>query len=258
MSPVIYTVDIETRPNEVYAWGLRDQQIGLSQVIRPAGLLMFAAQRHGSKKVEAHTEWDGYEAMVARSHEIYDQADYIVTYNGARFDNSWLRAVWAEAGLTPPSPWRDVDLYRTVRKFNWPSRKLAFVCQQLGLDLKTDPGGFATWDHILRGTPEQQSKARNRMVKYCRNDVRITTQLYDRLLPWVDGLNVPLFNSGGTDTGTSLVGASCTRCGGTTIHSKGWAYTTTTRYRRYQCKGCGGWMRAAKSEPVVSAVLRNG
>jgi hypothetical protein len=219
---------------------------------------MFAAQKHGCKKVEAHAEWDGYDQMVARSHEIYDQADYIVTYNGARFDNSWLRAVWAEAGLNPPSPWRDVDLYRTVRKFNWPSRKLAFVCQQLGLDLKTDPGGFATWDHILRGTPEQQVKARNRMVKYCKNDVLITTQLYDRLLPWIDGLNVPLFDSGGNDTGTSQGAAKCTRCGGSKIHSRGWAYTTTTRYRRFQCKGCGGWMRAAKSEPVVSAVLRNG
>jgi hypothetical protein len=149
-------------------------------------------------------------------------------------------------------------LYRTVRKFNWPSRKLAFVCQQLGLDLKTDPGGFATWDHILRGTPEQQVKARNRMVKYCKNDVLITTQLYNRLLPWIDGLNVPLFDSGGNDTGTSQGAAKCTRCGGSKIHSRGWAYTTTTRYRRFQCKGCGGWMRAAKSEPVVSAVLRNG
>jgi hypothetical protein len=95
-------------------------------------------------------------------------------------------------------------------------------------------------------------------VKYCKNDVLITTQLYNRLLPWIDGLNVPLFDSGGTGTGTDQASASCTRCGGNRIHSKGWAYTTTTRYRRFQCKGCGGWMRAAKSEPVVSAVLRNG
>lgn len=243
MAPAIYTVDIETRPNEVYAWGLRDQTVGLSQIIRPAGLLMFAAQRHGQSKVEAHTEWDGYEQMVQRAWDIYDQADYIVTYNGARFDNSWLRAVWAEQGLTPPSPWRDIDLYRTVRKFNWPSRKLAFVCEQLGLDLKTDPGGFQTWDHILRGTEEQQAKARNRMVKYCRNDVRITTQLFDRLLPWIDGLNIPLI------TGDDSACEACTRCGSHDVQSRGYAYTTTMRYRRYRCMACGGWMRHRKSEP---------
>lgn len=244
MAPEIWTVDIETRPNEVYAWGLRDQNVGLSQIIRPAGLLMFAAQKHGTKKVESHAEWDvSHEAMVRRAWDIYDAADYIVTYNGARFDNSWLRAVWAELGLTPPSPWRDIDLYRTVRKFNWPSRKLAFVCQQLGLDLKGDPGGFDTWDEILRGEGDVRDKARARMVKYCKNDVKITTQLYDRLLPWIDGLNIPLVTG-------ELTTQACTRCNSTNIHQRGWAYTTTSRYRRYRCMDCGGWMRNRRSEPA--------
>ena len=242
MAPVLYTVDIETRPNEAYVWSLHgDQHVGLSQIIRPAGLLMFAAQKHGQSKVEAHTDWDGYEAMVQRAWDIYDEADYIVTYNGARFDNSWLRAVWAEAGLTPPSPWRDIDLYRTVKKFNWPSRKLAFVCQQLGLDLKGDPGGFATWDDILRGEGAARDRARARMVKYCRQDVRITTQLFDRLLPWIDGLNIPLH--------IDCEHQACNRCNSTNVHRRGWAYTTTYRYARFRCMDCGGWMRARKSEP---------
>lgn len=240
--PEIWTVDIETRPNEVYTWGLRDQNVGLSQIIRPAGLLMFAAQKHGQNKVEAHTGWADYESMVQRAWDIYDQADYIVTYNGARFDNSWLRAVWAENGLTPPSPWRDIDLYRTVKKFNWPSRKLAFVCQQLGLDCKTDPGGFQTWDDILRGDPWARAAAQKRMVRYCKNDVKITTQLFDRLLPWIDGLNIPLV--------TDCEHQACNRCNSTSIQQRGWAYTTTMRYRRYRCNDCGGWMRNRRSEPA--------
>lgn len=256
MSPEIWTIDIETRPSEVYAWGLRDQNIGINQIIRPGGLLMFAAQKHGNKTVEARTEWDGYEDMVGRAWEIYDAADYIVTYNGARFDNKHLRAAWAELGMAPPSPWRDVDLFKTVGKFNWPSRKLAFVCQKLGVDHKTDPGGFETWDHILRGTEAQQIRARRRMVKYCKNDVFITTQLFHRLLPWIDGLNVPLI-SGGNDGDTSGDEATCTRCGGTSIQQRGWAYTTTYRYKRYRCMGCGGWMRDKRSEPTPNAELRN-
>jgi hypothetical protein len=125
------------------------------------------------------------------------------------------------------------------------------VCQQLGLDLKTDPGGFATWDHILRGTPEQQVKARNRMVKYCKNDVLITTQLYDRLLPWIDGLNVPLFDSGGTGTGTSQGVASCTRCGGSKIHSRGWAYATATRYKQWVGTRAGS---SGRSTPGIGGI----
>lgn len=256
MAPEIWTIDIETRPSEVYAWGLRDQNIGINQIIRPGGLLMFAAQRHDSKTVEAWAEWDSYEQMVTRAHEIYDRADYIVTYNGARFDNKHLRSAWAELGLTPPSPWRDIDLFRTVGKFNWPSRKLAFVCAQLGLDLKTDPGGFETWDHILRGTTEQQKKARARMIRYCKNDVKITTQLFHRLLPWIDGLNVPLI-SGGSEEDTSQDVVLCTRCAGANIQQRGWAYTTTYRYRRYCCADCGGWMRDKKSEPLANMDLRN-
>lgn len=256
MSPDIWTIDIETRPSEVYAWGLRDQNIGLSQIIRPGGLLMFGAQKYGSKTVEAHADWDGYEQMVKRSHEIYDAADYIVTFNGVRFDNKHLRAAWAELGLAPPSPWRDIDLFKTVGKFQWPSRKLAFVCQKLGVDHKTDPGGFETWDHILRGDEKQREIAQRRMIRYCKNDVKITTQLFQRLLPWIDGLNVPLI-SGGNDEDMSQAVATCTRCGGQQIQRRGWAYTTTYRYKRYQCMGCGGWMKDKKSEPVFNADLRN-
>ena len=246
--PNIFVVDIETRPTEAYVWGLRDQNVGLSQVIRPGGLLMFAAQERGKKRVETHAEWNGYEDMVKRSWEIYDAADYIVTYNGASFDNKHFKAAWAELGLTPPSPWRDIDLYRTVRKFQWPSRKLAFVCKQLGLDHKTDPGGFETWDHILRGTDEQKVKAQRRMSMYCANDVRITAQLFERLLPWVDGLNVPLY--------VEADKPACTRCGSEKVQRRGWAYTTTLRYARFACMDCGGWMRSKSSESHPAASLR--
>jgi len=256
LSPEIWTIDIETRPSEVYAWGLRDQNIGISQIIRPGGLLMFAAHQRGSKKIEAHAAWDGYELMVERAHAIYDRADYVVTFNGVRFDNKHLRAAWAEMCLPPPSPWRDIDLFRTVGKFNWPSRKLAFVCDKLGLNLKSDPGGFETWDHIIRGNPEQKEKAQRRMIRYCKNDVKITSELFDRLLPWIDGLNVPLI-SGGSDEDTQQAAAMCTRCGGGNIQARGWAYTTTYRYRRFCCTDCGGWMRDKKSEPVANADLRN-
>lgn len=246
MSPVIYTVDIETRPNEVYAWGLRDQNIALSQIIRPGGLMMFAAQRHGSRSIASWAEWDGWQDMVKAAHRIYDEADYIVTYNGASFDNKYLRSAWAELGLGPPSPWRDIDLYRTVKKFAWPSRKLAFVCQKLGVAYKTDPGGMKTWDDIIRGDEDAARRARDRMVRYCRNDVRITSALYSRLLPWIDGMNVPMF-----DAGDEVGAPACTRCGSSAVQSRGYAYTTTYRYRRFWCSECGGWMRHKSSEPLT-------
>ena len=248
--PKIVVVDIETRPSEVYAWALFDQTIGINQIIRPGGTIMVAAQWLGEKKVTVKSEWDaggGYEGMMRWAHSVYDEADYVVTFNGARFDNGHLRAAWAELGLAPPSPWRDLDLYRTVKKFNWPSRKLAFVCQQLGLDLKTDPGGFSTWVDILTGEGKRRDDARRRMAKYCSNDVRITTQLFERLRPWIDGLNLPLY-------GDEEESMACNRCGSDDVHRRGFAYTTTTRYRRFNCQACGGWMRSRTSEPLRSGL----
>lgn len=250
MAAEIYTLDIETKPNEVYTWGLFDQNIGISQIIRPGGVMMFAAKRYGDKKIEAHCEWDDYTAMVTRAWEIYDAADYIVSYNGAHFDTKHLQAAWVQAELPPPSPWREIDLLRTVRKLQLPSRKLQYVCSTLGLDHKTDPGGFETWVQILRGEGEEQAKARNRMVKYCKNDVKITEQLFDRLRPWITGMNLPLYGEDSTEM-------ACTRCSGTNLTRRGYAYTTTYRYQRYRCNGCGGWLRSKKSEPFTNAELRN-
>jgi DNA polymerase elongation subunit (family B) len=252
-APKIVTLDIETRPNEVYAWGLRDVTVGINQIIRPGGIIMVAAQWHGQKKVTVRSEWDadGYEGMIRWAWDVYNAADYVVTFNGARFDNSHLRAAWAELGLTPPAPHRDIDLFRTVRKFNWPSRKLEFCCKQLGLPHKTDPGGFSTWTDILTGEGKKRDAARKRMADYCANDVKITTALYDRLLPWIDGLNVALINGTGDDADAPV----CNRCGSESVIRKGTAHTNSVSYKRYLCNGCGGWLRGRKSMPHRTALV---
>jgi hypothetical protein len=255
-SPKIFVYDIETSPNLVYSWGLFDQRIGINQIVQPQDILCFAATRLGSKKVESRAAWDDYDVMVQGLWTLMDEADYLVGYNQVSFDDKHVKAAFAKAGMPPPSPYRSIDLLRVVRKnFKFPSHKLAYVCDALGLDLKTDPGGFDTWKQILDPESPNREAAQKRMVRYCRNDVRITTQLFQRLLPWIDGLNIPLI-SGGTDSDTSTV-AKCTRCDGESIQQRGWAYTTTYRYKRYRCMDCGGWMRDKKSEPLVGSDLRN-
>jgi hypothetical protein len=212
--------------------------------------MMFAAQWHGKKKVEVHSEWDegGWSGMIRAAWSVFDSAEYVVSYNGASFDSAHLRAAWAELGMPPPSPWREIDLYRTVKKFRWPSRKLEFVCKQLGLEHKTDPGGFKTWTDILDGEGKVRDAARKRMAAYCANDVKITTALYFRILPWIDGLAVPLF------TGEDEAAMACNRCGSEDLQRRGWAYTTTTKYRRWRCNDCGGWARSRKSESIKTVL----
>lgn len=257
MSPRIFCYDIETSPNLVYSWGLWDQNIGINQIVETQAILCFASTEIGSNKIESRTAWGSYDDMIQRLWDIMDTADYLVGYNQIAFDDKHVKAAFIKAGLPPPSPYRSIDLMRVVkRNFKFPSNKLAFVCESLGLDLKSDPGGFSTWKNILDPASPKREAAQRRMVRYCRQDVRITAQLFHRLLPWIDGLNVPLY-SGGKEGDTSEGVAKCTRCGGINIHQRGWAYTTTYRYRRFRCMDCGGWMKHKKCEPLVNTDLRN-
>ena len=145
----IWTVDCETRPHEVYTWSLHQEHHSLSDLIQPGGVMMFAAKKLGGK-MESHAEWDGREKMIHRLWEIYDSADAIISYNGVSFDHKHFRAEWALAGLPPPSPWIDIDLLKTVRRMNLPSRKLAYATAAFGLESKMDPGGMEMWRQIIR------------------------------------------------------------------------------------------------------------
>lgn len=253
MPPKITVYDIETSPNLVYAWGLFDQSIGISQVVEPQDILCFAATEVGSNKIQSHAAWGGYAEMLQSLWEMMDRSDYIVGYNQIGFDDKHVKGAFARAGMPPPSPYRSIDLLRVVKKnFRFPSNKLAYVCEALGLDLKADPGGFATWRAILDPEHPDRKSAQRRMIRYCRQDCKVTAQLFDRLLPWIDGLNVPLYS------GDDQVAVSCTRCGSQSIQQRGWAYTATTRYKRMVCMDCGGWMRSAKTEPLGNReLLRN-
>lgn len=246
--PNILVYDIETTPNLVYAWGLWDQNIGINQIVEPQDILCFAASWVGSPKVEAHASWDGYEAMLDRLHALMDEADYVVGYNHAGFDNKHVRAAFAKAGMTPPSPHRDIDLLRVVKKqFKFPSHKLDYVCRSLGLDTKIETGGMDLWTRCMGGDEAAQRK----MLRYNRQDVKVTTQLFERLIPWIDGLNLPLYSDDEDES------PRCMKCGGGNLHSRGWAYATSYRYKRFRCMDCGGWMRDKKCEPTPNTGLRN-
>jgi DNA polymerase elongation subunit (family B) len=237
-APKILVVDIETKPNLVYAWGLFDQRIGINQIVEPQDIICFAAQWVGASKVEVHAAWDDYPAMLQRLHDLYSEADFVVGYNQKNFDNKHIMAALAKAGMTPPAPWRDVDLLHVVRRhFKFPSNKLDYVCQALGLGKKVETGGMDLWTACMAGDAAAQRK----MLNYNKQDVKITTELFHRLTPWISGVNF------GVHSGDSDERPTCTNCGSTNVIRKGTAITTSVSYKRYLCE-CGKWLRARRSE----------
>lgn len=244
--PRILILDIETAPSLAYVWGLWDQRVGLNQIVDVSTVLCFAAKWHGKPKIHfASDHHDGHDTMVRRAHELLDEADAVVTYNGRAFDIKHLHREFLLAGLGPPSPHRDIDLLLVARrKFKFASNKLAHVSTQLGLDGKAETGGFELWRDCMAGS----ATAWATMKRYNIQDVHQTEQVYDRLLPWIDnhphwGLYGPRFQTEDR----------CQRCGSAELIRRGYYVTNVGRYTKFRCEGCKSYSRGRNRVGNVDA-----
>lgn len=229
----ILAIDIETSPNIVYTWGLFDQNIGLNQIVETSGVLCFAAKFLGEKRVHFYSvHKHGREAMVQAAHDLLSEADVVMHYNGKRFDIPHLNREFVEAGLTPPEPYKQIDLYLVSRRvFKFQSNRLDHVTQQLGLEGKVQHEGFDLWRRCLAG----DETAWKTMERYNRRDVTLLEDLYEILRPWIPNHpNRALYdNRPGT----------CPKCGGTHLQRRGTERTAVSEYPRFQCQTCGAYFR---------------
>ena len=178
-------LDIETTPMQVYAWGLWDQNISIDQIIKSTEMLCFGARWGGSKKVIFKSvHHDGKKAMLEELKNLMEEADVLVGWNSAAFDHKHINREFLENGITPPSPVKDLDLMSIVKaNFLFPSNKLDYVAQKLGVGAKVKHSGFSLWIKCMEG----DSKAWAEMKKYQIQDVNLLIDLYDILLPWFVG-----------------------------------------------------------------------
>jgi len=178
-------LDIETTPMQVYTWGLWDQNISIDQIIKSTEMLCFGARWGGTKKVIFKSvHHDGKEAMLKELHKLMEEADVLVGWNSAAFDHKHINREFLENGMQPPSPVKDLDLMSGVKaNFQFPSNKLDYVAQKLGVGAKVKHSGFKLWLDCMAGN----KKAWEEMKKYQIQDVNLLIDLYDLLLPWFVG-----------------------------------------------------------------------
>ena len=231
-------LDIETAPAVAYVWSLFKQNIGIDQIISPTRLLCFSAKWHDSEEMMFHksAKEDGrdFDRMVRAAHALLSEADAVCHYNGSSFDVPRLNQEFLRVGLKPPPPVAQIDLYRTVAsKFSLTSNKLAFVGPYLKIGEKVKHEGWGLWTACLAGDKD----AWERMEAYNKQDVLLLEQLYEKILPWIDGHpNAALF----VDNDKPI----CPTCGSERIHRRGSRYGITLSYARFVCLDCGRWSRA--------------
>lgn len=239
-------VDLETAPNIAHVWQLWDVNVSLNQLIVPSYILCWAAKWDGERDVHfarvRHDARGGVvpasrRVMLERIHALLSQADAVVTYNGARFDLPKLRGEFIAAGLDPPAPFKSIDLFLTARRLGYPSSKLAYVAQALGVGSKVKHEGHDLWKACMA----DDEAAWGRMRRYNEGDVRLQERVYHRLRPWIAGHpNAGLYVDGDDPV--------CPRCASKRLQRRGFAAKNERKFQRFQCSGCGGWSTAAKAD----------
>lgn len=232
--PRILSIDIETSPVVAHAWALFKQNIAINQIIERPRTICFAAKFLDERKVHFYSEFEhGQDDMYRAAHALLSEADVVMHYNGDRFDLPRLNTEFIMSGLTPPAPFKSIDLLKVVRKnFNFTSNKLAYVAEQLGLSGKIQHSGHDLWIKCLAGDP----KAWAQMKRYNVQDTKLLEELYEKVRPWI---------TGGPNYGLySNEADACPNCGSTDLVRQGYALTGMGKFQRYQCRDCGTWSRS--------------
>jgi hypothetical protein len=252
MSAKILVLDIETQRAIVETFDLWPKYININQIRVPTRILCFAAKWHDEDEVMFHAAWDEdrdyhvkpkqYREMIKVAWDLLNEADFVVTWNGNRFDNQWFMAEFGRLGFGPPSPFKSLDLFVVAkRKFGQGlmSLKLDWSARQWLGDKKVTHSGVDLWGDIRYGTKDEKAFAQGLMTTYNIHDVTLTDQLFERYLPWI-GANFAMYDEDHIDREV------CPYCESPKIVKRGKAPALTYMYQRYYCKDCKGWSKGKK------------
>lgn len=177
----VLLLDIETAPNLVAVFSLKNKYISPQYIMEHGYVLCFTAKWLGCKDKYFAKTTDGHLEMLRDIHALLSECEAVVHYNGKKFDIPTLNAEFLMHGLTPIENLVQIDLYGLVRRtFNFPSYKLDYVCQRLGLGKKVNSGGWETWKQAMKLNP----KAWRTMEKYNKGDIVLLERLYKKVRPW--------------------------------------------------------------------------
>jgi DNA polymerase elongation subunit (family B) len=239
----ILYLDIETTPNLGYIWDIWNDNISKEMLNESQEILCFAyAWNDEDVNFSSVYQAGGEEAMFQRLNNVLNEADAICHYNGIKHDMPHINTQLIMHGFGPPSPYKNIDLYRTIKsKFKFTYNSLDFVSKQFGLKGKEKHSGFDTWRGCMKNDPEAWAE----MEKYNRQDVHITRELHKIVLPWISGHPSAALYSG------RIV---CPACGSAAMQRRGFSYTSVSQFQRYQCQNCGKWSRESKKTDGTTIV----
>lgn len=238
----VLILDIETSPLLVYVWNLKDQYVGLNQMVRDWHIMAWSAKWLG-EPASAIRYYDQRNLKVGNDLPILrplwrllNEADIVLTQNGKSFDAKKINARFMLHGMQPPSPYKHLDTYLIVRNAaSFTSHSLEYLSEKFCTKYKklshAKFPGLSLWLECLKGN----KAAWDEMRLYNIHDVLATEELYEKVKAWTPKTAPALFY-------VKDVSTKCRRCGKSDkMRRKGKEMTRRGFVQKYQCQGCGAW-----------------
>lgn len=235
--------DLESAPLKAWVWRAHDNYIAPERLEHDTFLLTWAAKWSDRKGIK-YGRLTGEEAIAQDDHRITQEladlmrsADRVVAHNGDKFDIPLLQGRLLANGQEPLGPIPSIDTLKLARSsIKIASNKLDYLAQFLGIGQKS-PMQFSDWEAAYHG----DEAALRKMDRYCRQDVRLLEQVYDRLEPYMKGLP-RLVEPGTGDRGV------CPFCGADELERRGKYRTNASTFQRFRCRSCLRWSRARQAD----------
>ena len=243
--------DIESAPMLTYLWDLKADYVNPDMIVEPPFLLCWAAKWSDSDEI-LHGRLTGKEAerqddarIAVALADLIRSADVIVAHNGDRFDLPKLNARLAIVQAAPLGNVRTIDTLKLARSaFRFPSNRLGELAAALGIDGKF-PTSFDLWRRARSG----DVPALKEMDLYCRQDVVVLEDVFDRLKPYVKRL--PRMVDAG-QFGQRV----CPSCGSSDLTADGLHRTDASSFKRFRCDACGRHCRSFRQADVPKLEMR--
>jgi uncharacterized protein YprB with RNaseH-like and TPR domain len=225
--------DIETSPNIGLFWSAGyKQNISYDNIISERAIICICYKWAGEKRVHGIT-WDSKQndkKMLQEFIKVANTADELVGHNGDNFDLKWIRTRCLFHGVQAFPTYTTIDTLKAARsKFRFNSNRLDYIAKYLGIGAKIKTE-FNLWKEIVL---EKSDKALGYMVKYCKGDVELLEQVFNKMSNHL----APKVHHGVVAEKHKY---TCPECGGDHIHFiRKRISPTGYKKEQRQCQDCG-------------------
>lgn len=230
-------VDIETSPNVGYFWqpGYK-VSIHHAAIKEERGIITICYKWADRSEPQSLTWKNGCDKeMLRKWANIVSHADEVVAHNGDKFDFPHIRTRCLSHRIPLKETYTQVDTLKIARyRYKFNSNRLDYLGRFLGVGGKMETKSDL-WDRVLN----KERGALKEMVDYCKRDVLMLEQVYERLAN---------YSKATTHVGVAADGdrLTCPHCGCThTKVDKTNVTSVGTIRRQMTCKGCGRYWTVA-------------